>query len=343
MSTAPRVLRNTDEALLHCWHPAIPRRAVSDVPVAVTVAGRPVVVVELDGRVVAFEDECPHRGVPLSTGTVVGGRLRCAYHGYCFDADGRCVDIPAIAMPARLPAKSSLRPVAVQEKWDMVWLAPRTPRFDVPDVPEFDDESFGRVLVGPFVWQAGAGHITDNFLDVSHFPFVHAGTFGTEADMRVPDWSPRDDGDGFRFGYAHEVVNPADAQALQGTTDPTQRRESTFRFFPPFGVVFRVHYLSTGVVNLVLSMTSPIDDGSSSVTLLLLGNDFRSDDAEAARAYEEKIVLEDQWMLERHPDPAMVLDPTAQFHTAADRMTVEYRRRMLQLLDSHHAPTGGES
>ncbi|PZS29952.1 MAG: hypothetical protein DLM59_11895 [Pseudonocardiales bacterium] len=32
-----------------------------------------------------FADQCPHRHLPLSAGTVVEGRLRSAYHGWEFD------------------------------------------------------------------------------------------------------------------------------------------------------------------------------------------------------------------------------------------------------------------
>ena len=38
-----------------------------------------------DGKVVALEDRCPHRRVPLSLGKVIQGELRCAYHGWTFN------------------------------------------------------------------------------------------------------------------------------------------------------------------------------------------------------------------------------------------------------------------
>jgi len=50
------------------------------------VDGRGVVLVKLDGRVHAFDDRCPHLGMPLSAGTLEGGILTCAAHHYEFDA-----------------------------------------------------------------------------------------------------------------------------------------------------------------------------------------------------------------------------------------------------------------
>jgi len=48
-----------------------------------------------DGRAVALEDRCAHRGAPLSEGVVVGGVLGCPYHGWTYDAVGRCAGVPS--------------------------------------------------------------------------------------------------------------------------------------------------------------------------------------------------------------------------------------------------------
>ena len=48
---------------------------------------------EADG-VVALADQCPHRGYPLSLGTIVGDQLVCGYHRFTFDCSGICVAVP---------------------------------------------------------------------------------------------------------------------------------------------------------------------------------------------------------------------------------------------------------
>src|SRR5262245_13118121 len=55
------------------------------------------------GTPVVLRDLCPHRNVPLSCGRVDAGGIRCAYHGWRFAADGRCVEVPALPQQARLP------------------------------------------------------------------------------------------------------------------------------------------------------------------------------------------------------------------------------------------------
>jgi renierapurpurin 18,18'-hydroxylase len=65
-------------------------------------AGEPVVLVRsAEGRLFALEDRCAHRQVPLSHGVVKGCTVRCGYHGWAYDADGKCVDVPYLG--GRLP------------------------------------------------------------------------------------------------------------------------------------------------------------------------------------------------------------------------------------------------
>ena len=71
-----------------------------------------------DGSFRAVENRCAHRQLKLSLGEVRGCRLVCAYHGWQYDGDGRCVEIPherygrgfPRAHPANLPGAGSLRP-----------------------------------------------------------------------------------------------------------------------------------------------------------------------------------------------------------------------------------------
>ncbi|HVZ89025.1 MAG TPA: Rieske 2Fe-2S domain-containing protein [Polyangia bacterium] len=52
----------------------------------VRVAGQPVLLVNVEGKVSAFEDRCRHRALPLSLGTLAEGRLICRAHAWEYDA-----------------------------------------------------------------------------------------------------------------------------------------------------------------------------------------------------------------------------------------------------------------
>ncbi|MCP5037947.1 MAG: Rieske 2Fe-2S domain-containing protein, partial [Rhodobacteraceae bacterium] len=47
-----------------------------------------------DGKVIALEDRCPHRLLPLSLGKRIDDTIQCGYHGMTFDCEGKCVRIP---------------------------------------------------------------------------------------------------------------------------------------------------------------------------------------------------------------------------------------------------------
>src|SRR5947209_11303686 len=92
------------------WRAVAAAGEISTRPRALVVDGHPIVVVRLSvgGPPVAFPDRCPHRLVPLSAGTVVDGRLRCAYHGWEFDDAGRCAALPSLGPDAHVPLRAHL-------------------------------------------------------------------------------------------------------------------------------------------------------------------------------------------------------------------------------------------
>jgi phenylpropionate dioxygenase-like ring-hydroxylating dioxygenase large terminal subunit len=107
------------------WVPVGPSSTVNERPRTVVVDGSPYVVLRLagDGPPVAFADRCPHRLVPLSAATVDDGVLRCAYHGWEFSAEGRCVALPSLGPDAVAPPRADLAPgPAVRESDGQVWL-----------------------------------------------------------------------------------------------------------------------------------------------------------------------------------------------------------------------------
>ena len=64
------------------------------------------------GRIAAWRDRCPHRGMRLSHGFVRGESLNCIYHGWTYGADGACRRIPAhpeVVPPATIRADATSR------------------------------------------------------------------------------------------------------------------------------------------------------------------------------------------------------------------------------------------
>lgn len=132
------------------WHPVVAAQTLraGHGVLAARLLGQPLALWRsADGQAQAWEDRCPHRGVRLSLGRVVGNHLACAYHGWEYAAgDGRCAAIPAMPHDP-VPGKVCARTYPVREMQSMVWVAleqpgaPETVRSDPAAVAAADSDT----------------------------------------------------------------------------------------------------------------------------------------------------------------------------------------------------------
>src|SRR6478736_137057 len=94
--------------VLSTWYPLTWSRNVGRELSAHRVVERDVVLFRSqDGKVVAMEDACPHRLLPLSMGRLKGDAIECGYHGVVFDCTGKCMRVPGQEMiPANAVVKT---------------------------------------------------------------------------------------------------------------------------------------------------------------------------------------------------------------------------------------------
>jgi phenylpropionate dioxygenase-like ring-hydroxylating dioxygenase large terminal subunit len=327
---------NEHPALRRCWHPvARADELVGDGPLAVQLLGEHWCVVRLDGRLSALPDTCPHRFAPLSAGSVVDGTLRCAYHGYRFDADGVCVEIPALGDGATIPRRAGCgSAAAVAEHLGLIWIAPLEPIVGLPEVPEHTEATFVRCPLPVSTWNASAAQMSDNFLDLGHLAFLHLATFGDASDRVVGDYDVERDGLAFSVRYRH--VTKALADSYQAGDDVrTVERESYWVFTPPHHVYLRLSYPDEDAVLVISFCHQPVD----ATTTRLFCTDYRNDIPDEAGAvadavaFQQAVAAEDQALLERLRRKAVPLDQTVEFHSKADRITVELRRVLKELVE----------
>lgn len=147
------------------------------------------------GKVVALEDRCPHRFVPLHLGTVVGDVLQCAYHGLQFDCTGKCVKNPH--GDGKIPAAARVRSFPVEERHNMIWiwmgLEEATPE-TIPDYSVLDDESIYNKSYGYTLIEADYRLMGENLLDLSHITYLHDGYLGSPEQVGA-DQTLQQDGD----------------------------------------------------------------------------------------------------------------------------------------------------
>lgn len=342
-----RTIDNLDPALRGFFHPVCRSADVGENEVTgVTLLGEHWAVARIDGVVSAQLDQCPHRGTPLSAGRVVDGAIECAYHGYRFGSDGRCRLIPAIGSASTIPPKAHNRSAhSVVEKYGLVWLAPDEPQLPVIDVPEWDDPDFVVAPLPDQTWHAGAAQMVDNFLDLAHFPFTHLDTFGDPGDQEVPHYEVERDGLSFVCDHHHSTKVLGDS--MGGVDDfVVAERRSTWWYDAPFSIRLRIDYLHENVVLTILFFHQPVDRDTTKLYCFDLRNDIADGrtTAEETIAFQVAVAEEDRELLEKLRTTAMPLDLTAEVHTRADRITVEMRRILNDVVTSaRETPPSSES
>ena len=79
----------------NAWYVACTPDEIADKPLGRTICGEKIVFYRpAPDQVAALDDFCPHRGAPLSLGTVCEGHLQCGYHGLRVECTGKSVSMP---------------------------------------------------------------------------------------------------------------------------------------------------------------------------------------------------------------------------------------------------------
>ena len=87
-----------------------------------------------DGRIGLLEEYCPHRLASMFLGRNEENGLRCVYHGWKFDVDGNCTDMPNEPPESRFKEKVSLKSYPTIEVGGVVW-AYLGPKEKMPEAP----------------------------------------------------------------------------------------------------------------------------------------------------------------------------------------------------------------
>lgn len=132
---------------------------------------------DTNGRAQLITPVCPHRGANLFFGRVEEGGIRCAYHGWKFDADGNCLDIPTLpdnGQRQKMCEKIKLQTYPTQESGGLIWVY-LGPKELMPDMPDFEFLSLpaDQVYVSKKYQQSNWAQACEGALDTAHFSALH--------------------------------------------------------------------------------------------------------------------------------------------------------------------------
>jgi vanillate O-demethylase monooxygenase subunit len=152
-----------------------------------TILGDDIVLYRTAGGVVALEDRCPHRSLPLSMGRRTGDAVQCGYHGMTFGPDGGCIRIPG---QKSIPPQAWVRRYPTGERHGIVWIWMGDPANADPteifDLPQLGDPAWAAVQGDALRFRSNYLNVADNLCDPAHVSFVHPTTLGNAASEDVP-------------------------------------------------------------------------------------------------------------------------------------------------------------
>lgn len=184
-------LKEVDGDLRENWYILVLDQEVGKKPIKRSAYNQDYVVFrDENGRMVAVEDRCNHRGAQLSKGEVKDGCIRCPYHGWKFDGQGNLVEVPSQGdKPLKAQRMWNLkRPIqAVQDGCLWIWCGDKEPEERLPTwrFPFHSEKGWnGYFMITDF--DNEVTHLLQNFMDVPHTVFVHKHWFRNQTHLKVP-------------------------------------------------------------------------------------------------------------------------------------------------------------
>jgi phenylpropionate dioxygenase-like ring-hydroxylating dioxygenase large terminal subunit len=148
--------------------------------------GEPLVLTRRrSGEIFGLRDICPHRGIPLSYGKVVNDQVECPYHGWTFDQDGICTEIPSLCEGQSFDCrKIKVKSYPVAEKYGLIWVFLGEPSLatlpsDGPQLPHLETlpEQAIPDVVEEALFPCHIDHAVIGLMDPAHGPYVHQSWF----------------------------------------------------------------------------------------------------------------------------------------------------------------------
>ena len=225
-----RVERGTPmgELLRRYWHPVGLASDATARPRKVRILGEDLILFrDGQGRAGLVYPRCCHRGTTLYYGKVEERGIRCCYHGWLFDVEGHCLDMPVEPEGGGNFRRKVRQPwYPVEERYGLIFAylgpperKPLLPRFDV--LEELGEDEFveadyngigtGGAAVAPCNWLQ---HF-ENVMDPLHVPILQRALY-------EGDWKYVAQPDGFEELY-NLGADPFEMTNLAGVSEHAQQ------------------------------------------------------------------------------------------------------------------------
>lgn len=333
--------------VMNDWYVAAFGEEIKGQLLARTLLGRRLVFYRAsDGRVVALEDRCPHRSMPLSAGTLDQDTIVCGYHGLRFNTEGDCVEVPS---QSTCPPNMGIRAFRTLERGAVVWIwMGEAKQADASKLPAQDwmtDTQWERSH-GHLNLQANYVRLHENLLDLTHLSFLHAKSFGTPDYAKATFESVIGDG---QFALLRNVVPttlPPVWGIPTGLTGPGQAARIVRSEFRGLGLhevsvtFYDCHLPDNGPEGArpqfrirTAHMPTP-ETATSTHYFIVHGRDFAQDDPKTTRFMHDQLFVAfqedvDGLALQELALASTLAEDLYEFSVAADAPAVAMRRYVL--------------
>jgi len=274
-----------------------------------------------DRTLVALENMCPHRLLPLSQGKVHGDKLVCGYHGLTVDGSGTCLHMPG---QDNIVGKKLVKtyPVAERHRFVWVWIgaAELANESLIPDLHWCSDPKW---TTDGDTYNIACDYrlLVDNLMDLTHETYVHPTSIGQEEIVEAPIETTSDEASVTVTRWMRNIIPPPFWSANLKSQEPCDRWQIC-KFTLPANVMIDVGVApvgtgapdgdrSKGITGIVIDLMTPETETTTWYHWGMVRN-FEIDnqaltrqirDAQAGVFAEDVEVLEaQQRMVLKHPE-----------------------------------------
>jgi phthalate 4,5-dioxygenase oxygenase subunit len=193
------------------WQPALLSEELPErdgAPVRVRLLGEDLIAFrDTEGKIGLVDAFCPHRRAPMFFGRNEECGLRCVYHGWKFDRDGKCVDMPSEPPDSLFKDKVTIASYPTHEAGAMIWayLGPKEFQPAPPDYELLRAPDTHRHVSKTFE-NANWLQALEGGIDTSHSSFAHNMDITSKKLLRNADTAPRLEVEKTQYGFRYAGI-----------------------------------------------------------------------------------------------------------------------------------------
>jgi phenylpropionate dioxygenase-like ring-hydroxylating dioxygenase large terminal subunit len=205
----------------------------------------------------------------------------------------------------------------------MVWACVGQPLGDVPQFAYGDDPAFRLILAGPYFFRAKGPRVIENFLDVAHLSFVHAGLLGDPQHGQIED---------YEVGMGPHGPEAREIRIWQPDPDGTGK-----------GALVTYHYWACAPLTValekkhgdqrfgILAQVAPRDADTCESRLVMAMNYAHDVPEETFVRFQDEVNAQDKAVVESQHPELLPLDLQSELHLRSDRMAIAYRKWLREI------------